>query len=92
MDREKVLKVFSHDITPMVQTDGTYQLNGVKMIQGQIFREMLMIDEDRAITTMKAWQRFVHVVSCRQRCEPFNGLDDYLPYRISDAGELSVRP
>jgi fusicocca-2,10(14)-diene synthase len=49
---------------------------------------MMAIDKPRAITTMKSWQRFIDVVSSRQRSEPFNGLADYLPYRISDAGEL----
>jgi hypothetical protein len=51
---------------------------------------MLAIDKERAASTMKSWQKFVDVVSSRHRSEPFKGLDDYLPYRISDAGELSA--
>ena len=64
------------------------KIEGTKQIRGQIFSEMLAIDKERAMTTMKLWQKFVQVVSSRQRSEPFLNLDEYLPYRISDAGEL----
>lgn len=48
----------------------------------------MTIDKDRALTTMKSWQKFVQVAASRQRSEPFARLEEYLPYRISDAGEL----
>ncbi|EED22796.1 conserved hypothetical protein [Talaromyces stipitatus ATCC 10500] len=70
------------------QQDAALRREGVKQIQEQIFKEMLAIDKERAITTMKMWQKFVKVQSSRKRSEPFSGLDEYLPYRISDAGEL----
>lgn len=76
------------DISDRHQQDVALRREGVKQIQGQIFKEMIAIDKERAITTMKNWQKFVQVQSSRKRSEPFCGLDEYLPYRISDAGEL----
>jgi fusicocca-2,10(14)-diene synthase len=76
------------DIADRHQQDVALQREGVKQIQGQIFKEMIAIDKERAITTMKLWQKFVQVQTSRKRSEPFSGLDEYLPYRISDAGEL----
>lgn len=76
------------DITDRHEQDVALRREGVKQIQGQIFKEMIAIDKERAITTMKNWQKFVQVQSSRKRSEPFSGLDEYLPYRISDAGEL----
>nr|POE90124.1 fusicoccadiene synthase [Quercus suber] len=64
------------------------KLQGAKQIQGNILTEMIAIDRERAITTMKLWQQYVRTVSSRQRSQPFNDLKEYLPYRISDAGEL----
>ena len=52
---------------------------------------MMAIDQERGLTTMKLWQKFVQVVSGRERAEPFTNLEEYLPYRISDAGELYVK-
>ena len=61
---------------------------GAKQIQSQILREMMVIDKPRAMTTMNSWQKFIQVAASRQRSNPFSGLEEYLPYRISDAGEL----
>jgi fusicocca-2,10(14)-diene synthase len=62
--------------------------DGIKQIQSQILHEMMAIDQERGLTTMKFWQKFVQVASSRERSRPFTGLGEYLPYRISDAGEL----
>uniref|UniRef100_A0A093VXQ0 Fusicoccadiene synthase n=1 Tax=Talaromyces marneffei PM1 TaxID=1077442 RepID=A0A093VXQ0_TALMA len=61
------------------QQDAALRREGVKQIQGQIFKEMLAIDKERAMTTMKNWQKFIQVQSSRKRSEPFSGLDEYLP-------------
>lgn len=58
-----------------------------KQLQAQILAEMMAIDRTRAITTMKAWAQFVELAS-RTRAEPFETLDEYLPSRAIDAGEL----
>ena len=70
------------------QTGAMRKAQGAKQIQAQILAEMLAIDKERAMTTMRSWQKFVQTVSGRQRSEPFSDLEEYLPYRISDAGEL----
>jgi hypothetical protein len=87
-DRSSILEEFALDSGTGQTSQAKYKLQGAKHIQAQIFSEMMAIDRERAITTMKSWKRFVEVVSSRQRLEPFKGLEDYLPYRISDAGEL----
>lgn len=61
---------------------------GKKKIQSQIFLEMLAIDRPCAITTMKAWARFIEVGSSRQHNTRFTSLDQYIPYRIMDVGEM----
>ena len=62
--------------------------SGEKKIQSQVLREMMAIDPERAITTMKAWATFIQLAASRPRSVPFATLDEYLPYRIIDAGEL----
>lgn len=61
---------------------------GEKKIQAQILAEMMAIDHERAVTSMKAWAKFVQLASSRQRNIAFTSLEEYLPYRIADAGEL----
>ncbi|CVK85946.1 uncharacterized protein FMAN_06592 [Fusarium mangiferae] len=58
-----------------------------KRLQAQIFLEMMAIDQQRAITTMKAWASFVQLAS-RTRMTPFETLEEYIPARVIDAGEL----
>lgn len=58
-----------------------------KRLQAQILNEMLAIDPPRAITTMKAWARFVQLAS-QTRASPFRTLAEYVPARVIDAGEL----
>ena len=68
--------------------DSLRKAMGIKTMKAQVLTEMMAIDKERAVITMKSWEKFVQVVSSRQRSEPFSSLADYLPYRISDAGEL----
>ncbi|CAJ2504215.1 Uu.00g116090.m01.CDS01 [Anthostomella pinea] len=58
-----------------------------KRLQAQLFSEMMAIDAKRAITSMKAWARFVQSAA-RTRSAPFETLDQYMPARAVDAGEL----
>ena len=62
--------------------------NGKKRIKAQIFTEMVDIDEERASTTMRSWTTFVQLAASRERTLPFSSLEEYLPYRIIDAGEM----
>ncbi|CZT49095.1 related to Fusicoccadiene synthase [Rhynchosporium secalis] len=59
-----------------------------KKIQAQLLNEMIAIDPKCALITMKAWAKFVEVGSSRQHHTVFTKLDDYLPYRIMDVGEM----
>lgn len=58
-----------------------------KKLQAQILQEMTAIDPQRAIVTMKAWATFVQLAS-QTRTAPFETLDEYIPARVIDAGEL----
>ncbi|KAI1079135.1 fusicoccadiene synthase [Whalleya microplaca] len=58
-----------------------------KRLQAQLFSEMMAIDPKRAMTSMKAWARFVQSAA-RTRSLPFETLDQYIPARAVDAGEL----
>jgi hypothetical protein len=57
------------------------------MLQSQILTEMMAIDRDRAIVTMQAWAKFVDLAS-HTRESSFETLQQYLPRRAIDAGEL----
>lgn len=61
---------------------------GEKQMQSQILLEMMAIDPERAVTTMKVWATFVELTTVCARSEPFATLEEYLPYRITDAGEM----
>ncbi|KAL8948519.1 MAG: hypothetical protein Q9222_005300 [Ikaeria aurantiellina] len=92
-NRHQILNDFgSGDLPRMNSMDGNdhtaLKAQGAKQIQSRILEEMMAIDKGRALTTMKSWQKFIKVVASRQRSEPFASLEEYLPYRISDAGEL----
>jgi hypothetical protein len=54
-------------------------------MQAKILHEMIAIDPECALVTMKAWAKFVEVGSSRQHNTV---LDEYLPYRIMDVGEM----
>ncbi|KAF2786945.1 terpenoid synthase [Melanomma pulvis-pyrius CBS 109.77] len=82
--RDEMLGVFgadalSHKVDPNTRPE--------KKLQVQILGEMMAIDPKRAVTSMKAWATFVQLAS-RTRAQPFETLEEYLPSRIIDAGEL----
>jgi hypothetical protein len=87
-DRGQILEDFIQQTSHQNDNAKNSRLHGAKHLQSQILTEMLAIDEGRAKTTISAWQKFIAVVSSRKRSEPFMSLEEYLPYRISDAGEL----
>ena len=62
--------------------------SGEKQIQHQILKEMMAIDPERAMTSMKSWETFIKLAASRPRSIPFATLEEYIPYRIMDAGEL----
>jgi len=60
-----------------------------KRIQAQILNEMMSIDPERALTSMKAWARFVQLTAETRLVSMKNlTLAEYIPMRVIDAGEL----
>jgi len=49
---------------------------GVKILQLQLLSEPVAIDPERALTSMKAWARFVQLSSSRERSVPFETLEE----------------
>ncbi|KAL8889528.1 MAG: hypothetical protein Q9192_006009, partial [Flavoplaca navasiana] len=68
---------------------GTINVNtsGKKEIQMQILKEMLALDHERALTSTRAWAKFVQLAAGRQNDVAFATLEEYIPYRILDVGE-----
>ena len=62
--------------------------SGKKQIQSQLLREMVAIDRDRALTTAKSWAQYVQLAAGRQHDVHFATLEQYIPYRILDVGEM----
>ncbi|KIK55691.1 hypothetical protein GYMLUDRAFT_248501 [Collybiopsis luxurians FD-317 M1] len=61
---------------------------GKRKIVSQILLEMLAIDRDCAINLMKTWAKFLELGSSRQQDKTFRTLEEYLPYRMHDVGEM----
>ena len=62
--------------------------SGKKQIQAKMLSEMIAIDKERALATMKAWAKFVENASGRQHHTHFVSLDEYIPYRVIDVGQM----
>ena len=61
---------------------------GKRQIQAKMMLEMLSIDRECALTTMKVWAKFVELASGRQHYEDFKSLDEYMEYRVLDVGQM----
>lgn len=62
--------------------------SGKKQLQSKILHDMMKLDRERAITSMKLWARFVELASGRQHHIQFTSLAEYIPYRVIDVGEM----
>lgn len=62
--------------------------SGKRQLQSKMFLEMLKIDRERATTSIKLWARFVKLAAGRQHHVQFARLEEYIPYRIIDVGEM----
>ncbi|KAF2686310.1 fusicoccadiene synthase [Lentithecium fluviatile CBS 122367] len=82
--RDGMLHVFGDDALNHQTSD---EDRPEKKLQAKMLAEMMAVDRPRAITTMEAWAKFVQLAS-RTRAEPFETLDEFLPSRAIDAGEL----
>ncbi|KAF2113823.1 isoprenoid synthase domain-containing protein [Lophiotrema nucula] len=61
---------------------------GKRYMQSRILLDMLALDHERALTTIKSWATFVKTASGCQHHKHFETLDDYLPYRSIDVGQM----
>lgn len=62
--------------------------NGKQQLQAIIFREMVAIDRERALTAINSWASFVQLASGRRHDNTFVTFEEYLSYRIIDVGEM----
>lgn len=83
----EILDVFNNK--SVLQHGVEHEMRPEKRLQGQLLKKMMSIDPVRAITSMKAWAKFVQLAS-RTRINHFETLAEYIPSRIIDAGELYV--
>ena len=60
-----------------------------KRLQAKILSEMMAIDKPRAIVAMEAWAKFVQQAS-QPRARSTQTLEEYIPTRVVDVGELLV--
>lgn len=56
-------------------------------LQSGVFARMVALDPDRAVTSMKAWAKFVQLTA-KARTQQYRSLEEYVPARVIDAGEL----
>ena len=62
--------------------------SGKRQIQSQLLQEMVAIDRERALTATESWAKFVQLAAGRQHDIHFASLEQYIPYRILDVGEM----
>lgn len=62
--------------------------SGKRQLQSKILLEMLKIDRERANRIMKVWARFVELSSGRQHHIQFRTLEEYIPQRLIDVGQM----
>ena len=51
-------------------------------------QEMMSIDQERALTTAIVWAEFLQKAAGREHSSAFERLEDYIPYRAMDCGEM----
>ena len=96
MSDQQILDVFGDDV--LSQDVGGDSLDGngnpsgsrLKSLRKKILSEMSAIDPERALTSMQSWAKFVQLAASRKRSEPFASLEEYIPYRTIDAGEMNI--
>jgi hypothetical protein len=64
--------------------------SGKRAIQAKIALQMMALNKQQAITTMKAWAKFAELGSGRQHQSHFKTEAEYIAYRMIDIGTMSV--
>ena len=65
-------------------------VSGKRAIQSNIALQMMALNKEQAITTMKAWAKFAELGSGRQHQTHFKTEAEYIAYRMVDCGTMSV--
>ncbi|KAK6086429.1 fusicoccadiene synthase [Seiridium cupressi] len=78
-----ILETFDNALDRKVST----RTRPEKRLQAHILAELMALDPTRATIMMRSWATFVQSAS-RTRIQPWNTLEEYVPARIIDAGEL----
>ncbi|MCJ1250577.1 hypothetical protein MMC30_007805 [Trapelia coarctata] len=61
---------------------------GVKQMRLHLLSEMAAIDQEGALSAMGAFATFTKLASSLPRSTPFMTLEEYIPWRVIDVGEL----
>jgi len=64
--------------------------SGKRAIQAKIALQMIALNKEQAITTMKAWAKFAELGSGRQHQTHFKTEAEYIEYRMVDIGTMLV--
>ena len=69
---------------------GSIEFKGSRkgQLQSRMLLEMLKIDPEGANKIMKAWARFAELSSGRQHHIQFATLEEYIPHRLIDVGQM----
>ena len=68
----------------------TSSTSGKSQIQAKFILELMSIDSERANVLVKCWEQLMQVGASGSKDREFHNLDEYVPWRIDDAGEPYV--
>ncbi|KAF2679188.1 hypothetical protein K458DRAFT_394093 [Lentithecium fluviatile CBS 122367] len=94
MAHDQVIVSMNESIRLFLEAAETGHMNpqgsGINNMQAQMFKEMATIDQPRTMVAMKAWAEFLQLTSSRYRRRRFETLDEYIPYRVWDVGQMHM--
>jgi hypothetical protein len=82
-EAEPLLRIFHNETNQAAKSVACPE----RTIQAKILKEMMAIDPVRAKVLMESWATFVHSAN-RERSNLLATLDEYVPARVIDCGEL----
>jgi hypothetical protein len=87
-ENDKMLHAFlegAHDGSISIQP---HHKSGKRYVQHKLFQETLAVDPPRAVVAIEAWAEFLRHASGQRAFPAFSSIDEYIPYRILDVGEM----
>ena len=79
---------FKHILSSSKYSNDNSSVSGVAAVQQILVSDMMSIDRGRTKTTLSAWNEFLQKAAGRQHHVTYCKLDDYIPYRILDSGQM----